>query len=177
MLKKTMLCLAAALSLALPTMSHAANPQLPGLEDANNLPTAQAQTLDFLGCVQFGVLQSTTPVLVYSGPGMLYEVDTTSGTGYAVAFDSNTIGTVGGATYPLGLNAVANLPTKVPYLSPRVWTDSLGAAPTVAGQGRYLPNRPRRFATGLVIANSESAMSTTGCYRTDAMDAALPVTQ
>jgi hypothetical protein len=189
MVKRSIAALAATLVLALaPLSAHATNPQAPNSVDAAGLSETQPMpSLDWTGCIPFRVEQTTVPVLVVTGSGELFELNETSGTvaaAYTIAYDTGVItcsggaaNTAGCATQALGVNGVANLP-KGYAITPRVFTDTGGAiaAPTVSGQGRSAL-RPRRFAVGLAVANSDAGANTSGCYRTDAMNAANPVTQ
>jgi hypothetical protein len=177
LLAAALICLGASRAFAIP--------QGPTLQDANGVaPSGQATTLDYVGCVPFQVEQTTTPVLITSGPGMLYELNTDSGAiagSFSVGFDSSVVAASSAGNWSLGLlttgAAIANLP-KGYVITPHVYVSSIGtAAPTTVLLGRFAPAKPRRFKNGLVVANSDSTLSANGCYRTDAMDAAFPVTQ
>lgn len=133
----------------------------------NLLAPAFAQNLDYNGCVPFRVEATTVPTLIASGSGVFYELNASSGTSssaYSVAYDSGVIGQpIGSATYALGVNAVAQLQAGV-LISPKVYTT--GSTASAPSNGSFVPSRPRAFFKGLVVANSDAGLYTSGCYRT-----------
>lgn len=130
-----------------------------------------------IACRTLRVELSTTPVLIVSGAGILYELDSSSGNttaAFTMAFDSNVVtgGILSGSVAPLGVSnngnsTLATLPTGV-AISPKVFTSGAGgvAPGTATGGvlGAYYPPIGRRFKNGLVVANSDAGVLATGCY-------------
>lgn len=145
----------------------------PGTSGNGALPATALTNLEFLGCIPFRVEASTIPALIASGRGILYDLAPSSGTSalaYSVAFDSNSVGVPNGSQdYPLGLAkngspaSLANIPAGK-ALTPKIFTGSgAGGAPTA--NLAYSSFRPRQFASGLIVSNSDAGLDTYGCYR------------
>lgn len=145
---------------------------------AGGLPSHTPYTKDayfdnasLLGCEPFRIENSSVPVLVAAGSGMLYELVASSGVSaqsYTMAFDTAAAYTNGVGVYSLFLSSNTASNPKGYAITPKVFTNSGFGAAGTAGLG-YFPVVPKRFESGLVVAASDTGngLFVNGCYRLD----------
>lgn len=143
-------------------VAHAADSNAPVLNGNTVVEAQMAQNLSFVGCQPFRVEQTTTPALIDSGSGLLYDLEVSSGNAAdnAVAFDSASIS-------GLGIAGLAN-PPQNKAISPVVQTNPYASGSKEVNAGGFHPVNPRFYANGLVVAASSSRTLVTGCYRDNA---------
>lgn len=144
-------------------VARAADSNAPVLNGNTVVKAEMAQNLSFVGCQPFRVEQSTTPLLVDSGSGLLYDMQVSSGLAgdNAVAFDSASVS-------GMGIAGLANIP-QGRAISPVVQTNPYASGSNAVNAGSFQPvNGPRYYANGLVVAANSSRTVVTGCYRDNA---------